>query len=102
MEAIRRQAVRTVRYLAAEASIQGSENMTESQSFNALHDRESVSVAAQVSCVYCRADISSASFDFVPPTRRVVSAICPRCRRAVTMLATSWRRETARTLHIQG
>jgi hypothetical protein len=58
-------------------------------------------VAADVSCIYCRAAISAQAFEFMSPGRRLVSAACPSCERTVTMRAAAWRREAARTLRLR-
>jgi hypothetical protein len=57
---------------------------------------------AEVPCVYCRSAISAAVFDFTSRRRRLVRATCPSCNRTVTMLAETWRRESARTLRVRG
>ena len=57
-------------------------------------------VVAEVPCVYCRAPISSADFDFISRHRRLVVATCRSCGRVVTMLSATWRRESARTLRV--
>jgi hypothetical protein len=56
---------------------------------------------ADVPCVYCHSAISSATFDFASPSRQLVRAPCPACGRTVTMLAATWRRESARTLRLR-
>src|SRR4051794_24152988 len=59
-------------------------------------------VAAEVPCIYCRTPISAQLFEFLSPGRRLVMVACPTCDRTVRMRAAAWRREAARTLHLQG
>jgi hypothetical protein len=43
-------------------------------------------------CLYCRGEIQAQSFLYWSSAKRLLSAICPTCRRRVTLAASSWRR----------
>ena len=55
------------------------------------HD-EPVAAAAALPCIYCRASIPAAAFEFWSPARRLLSAQCPACSRTMTLAAQTWHR----------
>jgi hypothetical protein len=45
-----------------------------------------------VPCTYCRASIPAASFAFLTPAKRLLTAPCPGCHRQTTLAVATWRR----------
>lgn len=47
---------------------------------------------AALPCTYCRGPVPAASFVYWSTGRQLLSAICPQCRRRVTVRSATWRR----------
>ena len=60
------------------------------------HGRPGEHGPGTVACTYCRASIPAEKFSFWSDAKRLRSASCPCCRRRVTILAGTWRRQTER------
>jgi hypothetical protein len=60
------------------------------------HGRPGEHGPGTVACTYCRASIPADEFSFWSEAKRLRSASCPCCRRRVTILAATWRRQTER------
>lgn len=57
------------------------------------HGRPGEHGPGTVACTYCRASIPAEKFGYWSEAKRLRSASCPRCRRRVTILAATWRRQ---------
>ena len=55
-------------------------------------DGRPADAGATVPCVYCREPIAARAFSYWSLARRLVTATCPGCARAVTVPAAMWRR----------
>ena len=49
-------------------------------------------VVRTMPCMYCREPIAADAFTYWSTARRLLSAVCPTCRRRVTLSAVTWQR----------